>query len=576
MRKLGYLMLAISMVACTKELPIQENTPVLDGTVDLTAVAPPVVKVVASYDSGTYSLNWETNEQISVFDGVGNVPFTASGSGGEVVFKGSPSATPETWYAMTPYTENASLSGYSINTAIPTSVSVAPQLTSFPVIAAAKSSGSILEFTNVASVLKLSFSAEAAGTITKVVISGNNNEAVAGDFVIDCASVPTGAAGANTSKTITVTPSGGNTFAEGEYYVSILPVNMTEGLTLTFTRTDSEEIVKSSSVAADLSTPTVLSVSVPAVRTDVEKIESMLMANKWSVNNVYCLEEGGYDQPAAYNGDKMEFKSNGRVAYEDGGETGYVYCDMNGWAYPYEELLPTGEETWAVVDEAGKYYVQFSNGGFPLIVVDASNFNCKCEILSISEDSFQLKVVAETWGNYSYQVTYKPASEIPDVPVVPGEDESLVPESWAEGWWYHYFGDPAFGLTQDVPASFTDLTNPSELTGSTWALSDPGVEIIKYEGCLAIGDYKNQISEFTLSTKSFPGTVSLVCINFSSDGVPVTVSCSVGGVELQRTESDWTAAFSGEGTGELVIRFTPSASGGAIYFDELYIEGSPN
>ena len=331
----------------------------------------------------------------------------------------------------------------------------------------------------------------------------------------------------------------------------------------------------------------------------IETVKTLLMSTKWSVSDLYCLEEGGYAQPAAYYGDAILFLDDNKLAYEDGGDAGFVYCDLNGWDYPYEDLVPTGSESWDVVEEDGKCYIQFSNGGFPLIVVDESNIDCKCEIISTAEASFQLKVVAETWEDgYAYQVTYVPTNEIPEKPEDPGQDEPVVPEdpgqdepvapedpdqdevvvpeSWAEGYWYHYFGEPTFGLTQDVFTSFADLTNPTELTGATWTLSDPGVNVIKYEGCFSVGDYENQILEFTLSTNSFPGTVNLVCINYSTDEVPVTVSCTVGGVELPSAESDWAAAFAGEGTGEVVIKFTPEGSGGAIYFDELYFEGTQN
>ena len=306
--------------------------------------------------------------------------------------------------------------------------------------------------------------------------------------------------------------------------------------------------------------------------TQIEEIKTLLMSTKWSVSELYCLEEGGYEQPAEYYGDAILFWDENKLAYEDGGVAGFIYCDMNGWEYPYEELVPAGDESWDVVAEDGKYYIQFSNGGFPLIVVDASNIDCKCEILSTAEGSFQLKVVAETWGNYSYQVTYLPTSEIPEKPEESVEDESVVPESWAEGSWYYEFAAGGFGISADGSA-YADLTNPSYLGGAVWKLSDPGVGLISYEDCIAIGDYVNPVSEFILTSKSYSGTVWYITLGCSFDELECDVTCTVGGTEFTANYADGEYAFTGEGSGEIELKFSPSGNG-AMYLGYMYIEGS--
>lgn len=570
MRRIEYLMVVLALVACSKEKQApEENLPSgNDKIVSLTAHAPQDVKVSASYSEGTYSLHWEASEQISVFDGTGNVAFTAEGSGDAVVFKGTPSATPATWYALSPYTSGATLAGSTISTSIPAAQAVAQGLSSFPIVAAAKTSGTNLDFTNVASVIKLSFAAEAAGTVTQVVISGRNDENIAGDVTIDCSGVsPVISAG--DAKTITVTPSGSATFAEGDYFVKILPVNLTSGITLTFTRSDAQVIEKSSSKAADLSTPGVLAIAIPVVRTEIEKIESILTSvGNWEVD--HFIEDWGDPvdvSPSIYycgDGDYLKFLPGGEMKLYPGSN-----ADSQHFASGQKTGLPTLiDASWHVSDNGTGMIMTFADEGYPLAwcVSKTEEYH----ISNYSSSSITLTRRIDEW-DASYSIVFKPyEGEEIDWPII-----------------RHTFVEGDFDIVNTMHEwglEGVESVSPQVINGVTWTLSHTcdGAHYWQFNETsdadwalgIQIGLIASPPNVVTLSSSGLNKDISKITLGWNAlPAATFTVAAQVGGNAFGTpTTEKGEAVFTGSATGDIVITLTQSESAREVYLTSISVE----
>ena len=113
---LGIATLVAVMVSCEKE---QRTTPLLQPmTFRVNAeqsVDPSASK--AALDENR-NVTFSAGERISVFDGVANNPFTADASGRAVDFSGS-AASAEVYNILSPYDDNATISGNVITATVP-------------------------------------------------------------------------------------------------------------------------------------------------------------------------------------------------------------------------------------------------------------------------------------------------------------------------------------------------------------------------------------------------------------------------------------------------------------------------
>ena len=299
----------------------------------------------------------------------------------------------------------------------------------------------------------------------------------------------------------------------------------------------------------------------------ISGIETLLTAKRWHISNFYCIS-GDCNQPAAFEGDAIQFLANHKLAYIDGGVSGFIYCDMNGWNAGYDFSL-SENESWEVIYEGGDYYIQFSNGGFPLIAVDATTINCRCKIESLTPSSLQLREKAETWGDdYNiFRITFT-------TPACP------YTHSFAEGDW-------GVGLENYLGVN---MTNPDVLDGASWSWSIINNDNPTYDAsglfmwtepwsdfwALQIGNYSNvRVSDFILSSNSFSGAIKKVSISFFADK-DISVSCNVGGNSFGSTVNipSGTAIFNGSESGSVSISLHASSTI-PIWLTSIAVEYEP-
>ncbi len=174
-----------------------------------------------------------SDDAISVFDGttLQNKRFATKESGARVTFSGIAPES-ETYTALYPYQEGASISGGVVSAAIPTTQYAQSGTTFDPQavlsVASTTSTEMTFSFKNVCSLVKFTTTEPWA----KIVFKGNKGEKVAGNVSITVASEPTATA-TGSAESIELKPqSEATSFAAGTYYISVLPQEFEEGFTL--------------------------------------------------------------------------------------------------------------------------------------------------------------------------------------------------------------------------------------------------------------------------------------------------------------------------------------------------------
>ena len=187
-------------------------------------------------------INWEENDQISIFDGSTNKPFTLKSGAGtnSAIFQGE-AATADSYTAVYPYQSDATLSGTSVNNVTLKATQTATD-NSFDKEAAlmmAQGNSNTLQFKNVVGFVKVKpkfdctridlkafdNSAILAGTGTLSYNSGKPN--------LDLSSAPT--------KDYAITLQG-DIKADTYYYIAVPPVTLKAGWTIKFTAKDNGKV----------------------------------------------------------------------------------------------------------------------------------------------------------------------------------------------------------------------------------------------------------------------------------------------------------------------------------------------
>ena len=233
-RIITMLAIAAAVMACNKTENLQ---PSLKSSKFDASFSETVTKVSMGAD---YSLTWDANDEVTVFDVDGtNGKFVATTSGASTVLEGPEGyqAVPgNTYYAVTPYTPNNKLENGVITTYLPSLM--APKVGMFPDnIAVAKcEDGKTLSFYNVCGLLGIRIS---RSDIVKVTIaSTGENEYLAGRIKVDCSDItnPTYQVVENEACTEVSLVADG-VFEPGDYYVALLPQTFS-GMTVTMYTSD--------------------------------------------------------------------------------------------------------------------------------------------------------------------------------------------------------------------------------------------------------------------------------------------------------------------------------------------------
>ena len=178
-------------------------------------------------------INWESNDQISIFDGTNNKQFTLTDGAGSTSGKFSGEAEQSTSYtAVYPYQSTASLSGDDVtNVTLPATQNATDN--SFDKNAAlmmAQSDNTTLNFKNVVGYVKV----KPKFACSKIVLqAANSNEYLAGKCTLSYGDgMPSIAFTSEQSTSITLS---GNITANTAYYIAVPAVTLSAGWSISFT-----------------------------------------------------------------------------------------------------------------------------------------------------------------------------------------------------------------------------------------------------------------------------------------------------------------------------------------------------
>ena len=215
---------------------------VLEGSLES-----PASKVFVS--DGNLSPVWSADDVIAVFDDSKHTFTVKECSGGNATFEGSINGSyTGTLYAAYPYAAVSSRSGSTVSLVIPSSQKVADGYAvdqSALLSVASSGDGSSFQFRNVTGLVRLQIAADG---ITSVKLEGNGSEAIAGTVGVSFESAAVTSSGSSTS--VTLSPAGSDTFAQGAYYIAVAPCTLGGGITLTFTNSAGLSATKSSTSSA--------------------------------------------------------------------------------------------------------------------------------------------------------------------------------------------------------------------------------------------------------------------------------------------------------------------------------------
>ncbi|MBQ0157648.1 MAG: hypothetical protein KBS47_01345, partial [Bacteroidales bacterium] len=198
------------------------------------------------------SVTFCKNDAISVFDGATsqNKRFATNEDGASVTFSG---AAPEsdTYTALYPYQDGATISGSTITAVLPTTQYAQAGTTFDPAavlsVATTTKTDMNFAFQNVCGLVKFT----TTEALAKVVFKGNSEEAVAGNVSITVGDAPTYTCEDATD--ITLQPAAdADAISAGTYYISVLPQAFANGFTLEAYRTSGST---KADYALEISTP---------------------------------------------------------------------------------------------------------------------------------------------------------------------------------------------------------------------------------------------------------------------------------------------------------------------------------
>lgn len=234
----------VAAFACTEEIaPLAPEVPevtVPENLVEMTITASQD-ETKSTFDGKT--IGWELTDVVAVYDGVEKREFTVAsidGQTGAATLKGYVDANATSFQAVYPYSAAGDKlpSDGKINITVPAT----QQLVEGAVVApgALVSVGEIVDgnisFKNAVSLLKV----KVTGDMTSVTVKGVKYENIAGAATATVAAVTSEGGAAN----VVLKPVG-ETFAEGYYYIALLPTTFADGFTVAYRKESGLAVLKS-------------------------------------------------------------------------------------------------------------------------------------------------------------------------------------------------------------------------------------------------------------------------------------------------------------------------------------------
>ena len=254
MKKVSLLFgIAILLAACAKapamESP-ESDEPVIDVPVtvakeNVTFAAAfaeePAVKTVLEGDGSVKSVNWvEDEDVISILWDGGSTTSAASSSGATTTFSASVDDA-ALYYAVYPSSVMSSYSASTLSVTIPSA-----QHGTFAeaniAVASTTSSSLNFGFKNLCALAKVTIT---RSDIAEIRFAGAGNEVLAGAVAVslDGSGIPSCDASSASDKEIVLTPATGTAFAAGTYYFSMVPQDLSSGLSIQLTTESGKTIM---------------------------------------------------------------------------------------------------------------------------------------------------------------------------------------------------------------------------------------------------------------------------------------------------------------------------------------------
>lgn len=190
---------------------------------------------------GASSVEWEAGDRINLSTDDYDYVYQTTASGSPTYFSAVGLSVPSApmYYALYPYDAEAEFSNGTVTAEVPSVQETIHNSLSVH-LAVASSSSTVLRFRNVCGLFRVRISDTG---INRIVFEGNNNEYVAGSIRVTLDENPTWTAVSGVSH-VELNAAAGNTFAEGDYYMAILPQTFSKGVKVTAYKTDGSSVVK--------------------------------------------------------------------------------------------------------------------------------------------------------------------------------------------------------------------------------------------------------------------------------------------------------------------------------------------
>ena len=193
---------------------------------------------------GGFGVDWQTGDEISVFDGTGagcNHQFSLTGDASLGKFSGIASSEATSFTAVYPYTEGATLGEDGSVSGITLPAEQTAYKDSFDpkaaLMMAYSTDKSKLDFKNAVSLVKVT----TQFACKKIVLSANEDIAGTGTLTMTFDNdtyTSSFTFNSGSSKTITLKPATGESFDAGTYYIVVPPTTLTNGFSISFINSD--------------------------------------------------------------------------------------------------------------------------------------------------------------------------------------------------------------------------------------------------------------------------------------------------------------------------------------------------
>ena len=189
---------------------------------------------------------WDASDELAVYDDAGSekAVFTLKSGAGtsSATFSGKVSSAATAFYAAYPGASVSSASGQTLTLSLPAAqklVEGGRNLDPAALVGVAATSGNDLQFKNVVAAIRFKLDVD---DIVSVSLKGGSDEPLAGTVKVDAATGNVTEVTEGFSEVV-LTPAG-ETFAKGQYVITLLPGSFSRGVVLTFTARDGSTVVR--------------------------------------------------------------------------------------------------------------------------------------------------------------------------------------------------------------------------------------------------------------------------------------------------------------------------------------------